>query len=64
MIMRFVEMFMDDDWPNPETKALSYGLVETNPRWRVAKISVVPKFRRNEMGKIVSARVREILLAV
>jgi acyl-coenzyme A synthetase/AMP-(fatty) acid ligase len=47
-----------------DTQALSHFLMEKNARWRVAKISVVPKFKRNEMGKIVRARVREILLAV
>ena len=44
-------------------QALSHFLIEKNARWRVAKISVVPKFKRNEMGKIVRSRVREILLA-
>ncbi len=47
-----------------DKQALSQFLLDKDPRWRVAKISVVPKFKRNDMGKIVRARVREILLAV
>ncbi len=46
-----------------DKQALAQFLVEKNARWSVVKISVVPKFKRNEMGEIVPSRVREILLA-
>lgn len=46
-----------------DEQALAQFLVEKSARWCVAKILVVPKFKRSEMGKIVRTRVREILLA-
>jgi acyl-coenzyme A synthetase/AMP-(fatty) acid ligase len=46
-----------------DKSALSQFLVEKNPLWRAAKIVLVAKFKRNEMGKIVRSRVREILLS-
>lgn len=44
-----------------DQNALRAFLLSKNPLWNVANIKIVPRFRRNDMGKIVRARVREIL---
>lgn len=46
-----------------DQNALRAFLLSKNPLWNVATIKLVPRFRRNDMGKIVRARVREILTA-
>ncbi len=37
-------------------------LLTKNPRWKVARVKVLDRIRRNDMGKIVRARIREKLL--
>ncbi len=42
--------------------AMQNLLLAKNPRWKLAQIKKVDRIKRNEMGKIVRARVRELLL--
>jgi acyl-coenzyme A synthetase/AMP-(fatty) acid ligase len=44
-------------------QAIKDFLLAKNPRWKVARVKVLNRIRRNEMGKIVRARIREKLLA-
>ena len=44
-----------------DQNSLRAFLLSKNPLWNMATIKIVPRFRRNDMGKIVRARVREIL---
>jgi acyl-coenzyme A synthetase/AMP-(fatty) acid ligase len=44
-------------------QALKDFLLKKNPRWRVSRVKVLDRIRRNDMGKIVRSRVRERLLA-
>jgi acyl-coenzyme A synthetase/AMP-(fatty) acid ligase len=37
-------------------------LANKNPRWKVSRIKVLDRIRRNDMGKIVRARIREKLV--
>jgi acyl-coenzyme A synthetase/AMP-(fatty) acid ligase len=46
-----------------DAEALKRFLLSKNPLWQVARVKMVDKFRRNDMGKIVRSRVREILAA-
>jgi acyl-coenzyme A synthetase/AMP-(fatty) acid ligase len=38
-------------------------LLKKNPRWKVSRVRVLDRISRNDMGKIVRARIREKLLA-
>lgn len=44
----------------PAVKAF---LLKKDPRWKVSQVKVLDRIRRNDMGKIVRARIREKLLA-
>jgi len=44
-------------------QAIKNFLLQRNPRWRVSRVKVLDRIRRNEMGKIVRTRIREKLLA-
>ena len=44
-------------------QAIKDFLLKKNPRWKVARVKVLDRIRRNDMGKIVRARIREKLLA-
>ena len=44
-------------------QAIKDFLLEKNPRWKVARIKVLDRVKRNDMGKIVRTRIREKLLA-
>ncbi len=44
-------------------QAIKDFLLSKNPRWKIARVKVLDRIRRNEMGKIVRARIREKLLA-
>lgn len=46
-----------------DEQAIKAFLVNKNPRWKVSRVKVLDRIRRNEMGKIVRARIREKLLA-
>ena len=46
-----------------DEQAIKDFLLKKNPRWEVARIRVLDRIRRNDMGKIVRARIREKLLA-
>ena len=46
-----------------DKQAICDFLGKKNPRWRISQVKFVPRFRRNEMGKVVRSRVREILLS-
>lgn len=46
-----------------DREAMRTFLLSKNPLWNIAQIKLVPKFRRNDMGKIVRSRVKEILAA-
>jgi acyl-coenzyme A synthetase/AMP-(fatty) acid ligase len=43
-------------------QAIKDFLLKKNPRWKVARVKVLDRIRRNDMGKIVRARIREKLL--
>jgi long-chain acyl-CoA synthetase len=43
--------------------AIKDFLLKKNPRWKVSRVKVLDRIRRNDMGKIVRARIREKLLA-
>jgi long-chain acyl-CoA synthetase len=45
-------------------QAIKDFLLKKNPRWHVARVRVLDRIRRNDMGKIVRARIREKLLAL
>jgi acyl-coenzyme A synthetase/AMP-(fatty) acid ligase len=45
-------------------QAIKDFLLKKNPRWKVARVKVLDWIRRNDMGKIVRARIREKLLAL
>ena len=44
-------------------QAIEDFLLKKNPRWKVSRVKVLDRIRRNDMGKIVRARIREKLLA-
>jgi long-chain acyl-CoA synthetase len=44
-------------------QAIKDFLLKKNPRWKVTRVKVLDRIRRNDMGKIVRARIREKLLA-
>jgi acyl-CoA synthetase (AMP-forming)/AMP-acid ligase II len=44
-------------------QAIKDFLLKKNPRWKVARVKVLDRIRRNDMGKIVRARIIEKLLA-
>ena len=44
-------------------QAIKDFLAKINPRWKVSRIKVLDRIRRNDMGKIVRTRIREKLLA-
>jgi acyl-coenzyme A synthetase/AMP-(fatty) acid ligase len=44
-------------------QAIKDFLLKKNPRWKVSRVRVLDRIRRNDMGKIVRARIREKLLA-
>lgn len=44
-------------------QAIKDFLLKKNPRWKVARVKVLDRIRRNDMGKIVRGRIREKLLA-
>jgi acyl-CoA synthetase (AMP-forming)/AMP-acid ligase II len=44
-------------------QAIKDFLLKKNPRWKVARVKVLDRIARNDMGKIVRARIREKLLA-
>ena len=44
-------------------QAIKDFLLSKNPRWKIARVKALDRIRRNEMGKIVRARIREKLLA-
>ena len=44
-------------------QAIKDFLLKKNPRWKVSRVKVLDRIRRNDMGKIVRARIRETLLA-
>ena len=44
-------------------QAIKDFLLSKNPRWKMARVKVLDRIRRNDMGKIVRARIREKLLA-
>ncbi len=44
-------------------QAIKDFLLAKNPRWKVSRVKVLDRIRRNDMGKIVRARIREKLLA-
>jgi acyl-coenzyme A synthetase/AMP-(fatty) acid ligase len=46
-----------------DEQAIKDFLLSKNPRWKIARVKVLDRIRRNEMGKIVRARIREKLLA-
>jgi acyl-coenzyme A synthetase/AMP-(fatty) acid ligase len=46
-----------------DENALRAFLLSKNSLWNVARIKLVSRFRRNDMGKIVRTRVREILMS-
>ena len=43
-------------------QAIKDFLNKKNPRWNVSRIKVLDRIRRNDMGKIVRARIREKLM--
>ncbi len=43
-------------------QAIKDFLLKKNPRWKVSRVKVLDRIRRNDMGKIVRARIREKLL--
>lgn len=45
-------------------QAIKDFLLGKNPRWKVSHVKVLDRIRRNDMGKIVRARIREKLLAL
>jgi acyl-coenzyme A synthetase/AMP-(fatty) acid ligase len=44
-------------------QAIKDFLLKKNPRWKVSRVRVLDRITRNDMGKIVRARIREKLLA-
>jgi len=44
-------------------QAIKDFLLSKNPRWKIARVKALDRIRRNDMGKIVRARIREKLLA-
>ena len=44
-------------------QAIKDFLLKKNQRWKVSRVKVLDRIRRNDMGKIVRARIREKLLA-
>jgi acyl-coenzyme A synthetase/AMP-(fatty) acid ligase len=44
-------------------QAIKDFLLAKNPRWRVSRVKVLNRISRNDMGKIMRARIREKLLA-
>jgi acyl-coenzyme A synthetase/AMP-(fatty) acid ligase len=44
-------------------QAIKDFVLKKNPRWKVSRVKVLDRIRRNDMGKIVRARIREKLLA-
>lgn len=44
-------------------QAIKDFLVKKNARWKVSRVRVLDRIRRNDMGKIMRARIREKLLA-
>jgi acyl-coenzyme A synthetase/AMP-(fatty) acid ligase len=46
-----------------DEQAIKHFLLSRNPRWKIARVKMLDRIRRNEMGKIVRARIREKLLA-
>jgi len=44
--------------------AIKDFLLKKNPRWQVSRVKILDRIRRNDMGKIVRARIREKLLAL
>jgi len=44
-------------------QAIKDFLLKKNPRWKVSRVKLLDRIRRNDMGKIVRARIREKLLA-
>jgi acyl-coenzyme A synthetase/AMP-(fatty) acid ligase len=45
-----------------DEQAIKDFLAKKNPRWDVSRIKVLDRIRRNDMGKIVRARIREKLV--
>jgi long-chain acyl-CoA synthetase len=46
-----------------DEQAIKDFLVSKDPRWKITRVKVLDRIRRNDMGKIVRARIREKLLA-
>ena len=46
-----------------DEQAIKDFLLKKNPRWKVSRVKILDRIRRNDMGKIVRARIREKLLA-
>ncbi len=46
-----------------DKEALRTFLLSKNPLWNITHIKLVSELRRNDMGKIVRSRVKEILTA-
>ena len=44
-------------------QAIKDFLLAKNPRWQVSRVKVLNRISRNDMGKIMRARIREKLLA-
>jgi acyl-coenzyme A synthetase/AMP-(fatty) acid ligase len=46
----------------PDPQAIKDFLLSKNPLWKVAHVRFVERLRRNEMGKLVRSRIKEVLL--
>ena len=44
-------------------QAIKDFLLIKNARWKVSRVKVLDRIKRNDMGKIIRARIRERLLA-
>jgi acyl-coenzyme A synthetase/AMP-(fatty) acid ligase len=47
----------------PDEQAIKDFLLSKNPLWKVAHVKFVDRLKRNEMGKLVRARIKELLLS-
>jgi acyl-coenzyme A synthetase/AMP-(fatty) acid ligase len=58
------EMWMAVTAPSAvNEQAIKDFLLSKNPHWKIARVKVLDRIGRNDMGKIVRARIREKLLA-
>ena len=46
----------------PDEQAIKDFLLSKNPLWKVARVKFVDRLKRNEMGKLVRSRIKELLL--